>query len=155
MPPSTPLHKQVTSAFPAIHFVSGEEFRWSPTEQTIFYNVEDPHGDERLLHELAHALLNHSRYDRDIELIALERDAWHHAKTVLAPQFETSIASDAIEDDLDTYRDWLHARSTCPSCGATGVQTATKQYTCVSCQTVWHVNEAISCGLKRYTKNTQ
>jgi len=153
MPPNTPLHKRISLTFPDLHIISGEEFRWSPSDRTIYYDEHDPQGNERLLHELAHATLGHSKYDRDIELIALERDAWHHAKTVLAPQFDMTIASDTIEDDLDTYRDWLHARSTCPSCRATGLQTATKEYTCVACQTVWRVNEAISCGLKRYTKN--
>ncbi len=153
MPPNTPLHSKVSLAFPAIHFVSSSEFRWSPQENSIYYDREDPQGNERLLHEIAHAVLDHNQYDRDIELIALERDAWQHAKTVLGPQFDVTISSDTVEDDLDTYRDWLHARSTCPSCQATGIQTATKEYTCVVCQAVWRVNEAISCGLKRYTKN--
>ena len=155
MSANTSLHSLITAAFPAIHFATGDEFRWSPTEQTIFYDPEDPHGMERLLHEIAHAELKHDRYDRDIELIALERDAWQHAKTVLAPRFELTISADVIEDDLDTYRDWLHARSTCPNCQATGIQTDTKQYICISCQTVWRVNEAISCGLKRYTQKVR
>lgn len=153
MPLNTPLHKRISEAYPDLHFVTSEEFRWSPNDQTIHYDESDPQGDERLLHELAHALLGHSKYERDIELIALERDAWHHAKTVLALEFDASIDSNTIEDDLDTYRDWLHARSTCPNCRANGIQTATKEYTCVACQTIWRVNEAISCGLKRYTKN--
>lgn len=152
MPHTTSLHERIAAAFPHLTLVAGDEFRWSPREQTIFFDEHDPRSNERLLHEVAHAELKHHTYERDIELIALERDAWQYAKSHLAPRFDFAIDSNVVEDDLDTYRDWLHARSTCPACGATGIQTDTKEYTCVACRTVWAVNQAISCGLKRYTK---
>lgn len=152
MPHTTSVYERIIAAFPHLTFVASDEFRWAPLEKTIFFDEHDPHGTERLLHEVAHAELGHSKYERDIELIALERDAWQYAKSTLAPQFDFVISSHVIEDDLDTYRDWLHARSTCPACHATGIQTNAKEYTCVACRTVWTVNQAISCGLKRYMK---
>lgn len=152
MPPSDSLHSQLIATFPNITFSISDEFRWAPSEQTVFFDEHDTHAHERLLHEVAHAQLKHSRYERDVELITLERDAWQYAKHTLAPQFKITIDSDVIEDDLDTYRDWLHARSTCPKCRATGIQTNSNEYTCVACRTVWTVNQAVSCGLKRYTK---
>jgi hypothetical protein len=150
--PTSDLLPNIISQFPQLSFVVGEEFRWSPQKKTITYNLEDPHLTARLLHEVAHAELGHHEYERDIELIAYERDAWHYAKATLSPLFGVIIDSDTIEDDLDTYRDWLHARSTCPECSATGIQTNEKEYTCVACRTVWTVNQAIGCGLKRHTK---
>lgn len=152
MPHTISLHERIATTFPHLTFVAGDEFRWSPSEQKIYFDECDTWSSERLLHEIAHAELKHRNYERDIELIALERDAWQYAKSQLAPRFDFVIDSNVIEDDLDTYRDWLHARSTCPACKATGIQTNTKEYTCVFCRTVWTVNQAISCGLKRYTK---
>ncbi len=152
---SKPLFNTIIEHFtPRFNFKEAEDFRWSPQDKTIYFNQADTHALERLLHEVAHAELGHLAYDRDIELIAIERDAWQHAKTTLAPLFETTIDSDVIEDDLDTYRQWLHARSTCPHCSSTGLQTDTQEYTCVSCRARWRVNQAIGCGLKRYIKNT-
>ncbi len=141
-------------AFPEFTFVEHDEFRWMPSQKTIEYSLDDPHASERLLHEIAHAKLGHTSYGRDVELITLERDAWHYAKTVLAPMFTMTISADSIEDDLDTYRDWLHARSTCPACQATGLQTGAATYTCVACHTKWDVNTATHCGLRRYIQKT-
>ena len=144
---------RLIAAFPDITFVDGKEFRWDPPQTTIEYVSDDTRSIEHLLHEIAHANLGHAQYQRDVELITLERDAWHYAATELAPQFHIQIDSDLIEDDLNTYRDWLHARSTCPKCSATGVQTKNDSYTCVVCRTTWKVNQAINCGLKRYIQN--
>jgi len=142
------------AAFPEFTFVKATDFRWMPGKKTIEYAPDDPHAAEHLLHEVAHAKLDHASYERDVELITLERDAWHYAQTVLAPTFAITIDDSLVEDDLDTYRDWLHARSTCPHCQATGIQTGSKTYTCVVCRTKWQVNAAIHCGLKRYTQKT-
>lgn len=150
MPSITSLRKSLQTAYPQFLLVKGDDFYWSPKDSTITYSTQTPQAAERLLHEYSHAILGHVSYRRDIELIAHERDAWNHAKTVLAPQFGTRVAADVIEDDLDTYRDWLHARSTCPHCTATGLQTDAKEYTCVACRGKWTVNEARICALRRY-----
>lgn len=152
MPSTLPLIERLSQKYPAITFEEGSDFLWNPTDRSICYDPLDPHLTERLLHELSHAELGHSSYESDIELIALERDAWHHAKTTLAPQFSLQITSDIIEDDLDTYRDWLHARSLCPHCKQNGIQTDKREYMCLICQTKWRVNEAIGCALRRYVK---
>lgn len=148
-PSITSLAAKLQAEYPAYHFVEGREFRWSPQEKTIFY---DGSSDDlsSLLHELAHAILGHSDYLRDIELIAMERAAWEYAANSLAPHHNASITPDTIEDALDTYRDWLHARSTCPHCGATGVQIKDHLYRCITCFTQWRVNDARSCALRRW-----
>lgn len=145
----TSLVAKLQLDYPAYHFTKSHEFRWSPAEQTIFYD-DATNDSSSLLHELAHAVLGHTHYLRDIELLALERAAWEHAATSLAPIYGTAIASDVVEDALDTYRDWLHARSTCPHCGATGIQVKDHHYRCITCFTQWRVNDARSCALRRW-----
>ena len=142
----------ISEQYPSMAFVSGEAFYWSPSEREITYELDDPDGYEHILHEISHALLEHTKYDSDITLIQMERAAWHYAKSRLGPKFNVQITDDLIQNDLDTYRDWLHARSTCPHCKSNGIQTAKRTYLCVVCQQTWTVNQALHCQLKRYIK---
>lgn len=143
------LLAKLKNDYPAYQFIEAKEFRWSPEEQIIFYDAAS-NDTSSLLHELAHALLGHAHYLRDVELVAMERAAWEHASASLAPAYGIAITADTIEDALDTYRDWLHARSTCPQCGATGLQVKDHLYRCVICLTQWRVNDARSCALRRW-----
>jgi hypothetical protein len=150
MPSTTSLVTKLTQDHPEITFTAGDEFRWSPSDATILYDIHN-RDDASLLHELAHALLHHATYTKDIELIEMERDAWNYALTQLASRYTVTISDEQIQGSLDTYRDWLHARSTCPHCKATGVQVKQHQYKCLACHTNWRVNEARVCALRRYT----
>ncbi|MFZ1302052.1 MAG: hypothetical protein WAQ27_05785 [Candidatus Microsaccharimonas sp.] len=145
---SSLLHKLKTD-YPEIHFMSGENFLWSPETKTVFYANEGPQTKALILHEVSHGLLDHREYKRDIELLAMEAAAWEKAKE-LAELYHFPINEHVAEEHLDTYRDWLHARSTCPNCTATGYQSATETYTCPACTTEWRVNEARVCELRRY-----
>ena len=107
--------------------ISGEVFCWNHTACAITYDTSAQYAEAQLLHEFGHALLNHKQYLRDIELLAMERAAWDQAIT-LAHEFNVQIHEGCIEEALDTYRDWLHARSLCPHCAATGVQTKRHHY---------------------------
>ena len=42
---------------------------------------------------------------------------------------------DFVQEKLDTYRDWLHAKSKCKKCGLTGYQTKDGKYHCPRCET--------------------
>lgn len=154
MPSTTSLISRIIADYPDITFTEGDDFLWNPALRTIMYDPRDPHASEHLLHELGHAELAHADYQSDIGLIALERDAWHQARTVVAPRYQLHISADIIEDDLDTYRDWLHARSLCPHCKQNGLQSSQQEYTCLICQTKWRVNQAIGCALRRYIKKS-
>ncbi|HEX6416715.1 MAG TPA: hypothetical protein VFZ62_04280 [Candidatus Saccharimonadales bacterium] len=145
----TLLANRLQSDYPHIVFRQGSDFYWSPQEKTVYYAAESE-AAESLLHELAHALLEHDSYMRDIQLLEMERDAWTKARTVLGPKYDTPISEDAAEDALDSYRDWLHARSICPHCKATGIQQQKDIYKCVACGEKWRVNEARICALRRY-----
>lgn len=149
--PSTPtLLDTVIEKYPAITFTAGESFEWKPSKSEIIYDPDDPLHDSRLLHEIGHAQLKHSSYDRDIDLIAMERDAWQAARMELSPQLGVDIPGEIIHHDMDTYRDWLHERSTCPHCASNGIQIKKQEYKCVTCLGTWRVNEARSCALRRY-----
>ncbi|OYX53044.1 hypothetical protein B7Y92_04175 [Candidatus Saccharibacteria bacterium 32-50-13] len=151
--PLTPwLIDKVRRTVTDIQLVAGDSFYWSPTERQVVYNATDEQADSLLLHELGHATLGHLDYGRDVSLLAMESDAWEEARRH-GQKLGIEIDDETIENHLNSYRDWLHARSTCPNCSATGLQIGTKQYRCPACQHEWRVNEARTCQLRRYSKN--
>ena len=123
---------------------------WSPSSKTVYIDSNEEKPDLILLHEMGHALLNHQEYARDIKLLSMERDAWNFARDKLAPKLDINIDQDFIEDHLDTYRDWLHLKSTCPNCQANGVEKEKNIYLCPICGTKWKTNVATQTQLKRY-----
>lgn len=150
--PSTPsLIQKLVNDFPSLHFVESDAFQWSSDTKTVSYNATAETTPEHILHELAHALLDHHAYTRDIELLKMEREAWTYARDELTPKYGVMIDDDTREEALNSYREWLHARSTCPECTATGIETAKHLYRCPACRHTWRVNEARLCGLKRYS----
>ncbi len=152
MPSILSLIKKLRVAYPDVKFAKDQDFHWSYETRTVSYQIGDSEpASAYLLHELAHALLDHHLYNRDIELLAMERDAWHYALHQLASVYEVKISDEVIETAMDSYRDWLHARSVCPNCQASGVQTGKSLYQCVICRHEWRVNEARICALRRYS----
>lgn len=141
------LLTRVRKDFPHLQFEPAETFAWSPDQQTITY-ADEPRTDLLLLHELSHALLGHKDYSLDIELLRLESAAWDYAKG-LANQYNVPLDDDLIEDNLDSYRDWLHARSACPNCQQIGIQNQKNTYSCLNCRYSWGVNDAKQCQLRR------
>jgi hypothetical protein len=149
MPSTTSLVIKLQRDFGQFTFTSSDHFHWAPSEQTIYRDESSP-DQAALLHELSHALLNHTNYARDIQLIEMERDAWEYATSQLAKPYAVAITEEQIQDALNTYRDWLHARSSCPGCKAIGIQLKKDIYKCVVCGNSWRVNEARMCQLRRY-----
>lgn len=141
--------------FKDLVFTPGDYFCWAPNTKEVFY---DPINSTTastwsLLHETGHAILNHSEYSTDYQLIRLEIEAWEKAKE-LAKLFRLSINNDHIEDCLDSYRDWLYKRSICPSCSTKCLQTANLKnyYRCFNCRTVWRVPASKLCRTYRVVK---
>ncbi len=91
-----------------------------------------------VLHELAHAQLGHRNYHSDFELIKLESLAWELAAEI-GRKYKVEIDDEHIQNCLDTYRDWLHARSLCPSCGMHVLQKDPHHYRCFNCGAQWRV----------------
>jgi hypothetical protein len=155
MPSTNSIINTLQTDFPQFHFKTASEFWWSAATKTIYIDQDAEHNQVFALHELSHALLGHYGYKRDIELLKLERDAWDYAITTLAPRYGVTINEDTVQDNLDTYRHWLHARSTCPECEAIGLQTKEQSYSCIGCGHKWRVNEARLCALRRYSLQTK
>jgi hypothetical protein len=134
--------ERLRQLFPDLTFTAGQQFCWSPETREIFYKRND--SGQRplwsLLHETGHALLNHTSYKADFELLRMENEAWERAK-LLAEQLEVEIDEDHIQDCLDTYRDWLYKRSICPSCNTKCLQQGDfVHYRCFNCHTSWKVS---------------
>lgn len=153
MPQTSSVLEQLTADFPDIHFIPSDDFQWSPDTRTITHPPIQTDDDRaNLLHEVGHAQLEHASYRRDITLLDMERQAWRYAQSTLAPRYglELSMNDKVVDDALDSYRQWLHARSTCPHCQAIGVEQTTATYLCLICHSIWTVNEARTCQLRRY-----
>lgn len=146
------LLTRLTRDYPDLQFKPGTQFLWSPSQQVIYYSTDrtDESSIWSLLHELGHATLGHTDFKNDFSLLQMEADAWEQA-VVIAKQYDHYIDEDHIQDCLDTYRDWLHQRSTCPTCGATSLQTDAHTYQCFNCQQTWHVAQNRHCRPYRLT----
>ncbi len=148
MPSTSSMLSRLKKDFSDIRFTKDGTFRWVPAERAVHYASA---GDAAsLLHEVAHAVLGHTEYIRDIELLEIEREAWDIVLSDLSKRYDVTISEDEVEDMLDTYRDWLHTRSLCPTCEATGLQSDRNHYACPACLSTWRVNEARTCALRRY-----
>ena len=137
--------------YPNIKFKAGEIFLWSPKSQTITYTTHQTnaeHGVWALIHELAHAELEHNNYKSDFDLLKLESEAWKHAKQI-AKRYQVNIDNDHIQDCLDTYRDWLHRRATCPNCSVVSLQRNDRVYQCFNCSTTWKEPSSPLCRVTR------
>lgn len=129
--------------YPTITFEESDIFYWSPREKTVYFNPQQLKKDAgifQLLHEIGHALCQHTNYRSGIELMKMEVEAWEKAQEI-AKHHNISISEQRIEKCLDSYRDWLHLRSCCPTCRATSVETEENQFQCFNCRQRWSVPE--------------
>ena len=148
MPSISSLILKLKADYPKINLVEAETFAWSPADQTILYNPKLPDASGLLLHELSHGLLNHHDYQRDIELVSMETSAWERAKE-LAANYDISIEDEVTQDHLDTYREWLHSRSTCPNCQAKFYDLGRRPAHCPKCATDFDPEEALKLRNRR------
>lgn len=141
MQSTTFLLKKITKDYPQFIFKPSDCFKWSHCDKTIYYNVVENNFNISLVHELSHALLGHKEYLKDIQLLNMEAEAWKKSKE-LASHYKLIIDDDTVQINLDSYRDWIHKRSLCINCNATGIQTKNNEYKCLLCNQSWKVNEA-------------
>lgn len=143
--------------FPRITYRESNVFCWSPETNEVLYatSKDEQCAQWSLLHETSHALLRHASYKTDFELLRLEVMAWEKAKE-LATELAIEINEDHIQDCLDSYRDWLYARSICPRCGNKSLQqTDLKHYRCFNCHEAWQVSPSRFCRAYRATKRAK
>ena len=143
------VNKLITD-FPDLSFVRGEDFAWSPDKNTVYFaDTQTENFELLLLHELGHAICKHKNYEHDIELLKIDSEAWEVANKYLAPKYNISLNKEYEEEQLDTYRDWVHKRSLCPNCNVNGYQTSDLNYKCPACGATWKANQAKFTHLRR------
>ena len=158
--PDNVIHKAATllrrleEDYPRLRFVASNRFSWHAGKQLISYSetaLHNTRGEWALLHELGHALLGHTDYTNDMELLRIEIAAWDKARE-LSNNYRLRINEEYIQDSLDSYRDWLHVRSTCPTCHEHCLQTTRSSYRCSNCGTGWQVTQSRLCRPYRKTQ---
>lgn len=143
------LLTSVKAAYPEISFMQSDDFTWSPKNKAVFHRpLEEARDEWSLLHELGHGLLDHHTFGLDVDLLRLEVDAWTKAKKI-SKSFNIKIDDSHIERCIDTYRDWLHRRSTCPNCSTVSFQIDPQNYLCINCTTAWRVGRSRLCRVHR------
>ena len=123
---------RLTTDFPEFNFKMGMKFVFKPPKTVVFGSPE-PHSALLALHEVSHAILQHRCFKTDIERLKMENAAWEKARE-LANVYGIELDEDLVQDELDTYRDWLHQKSRCPVCGLTRFQTPDAAYHCPRCE---------------------
>lgn len=141
----TDFVKQLARHYPQLRFAHADTFYWAPEHVTVYYDPKASKKEARwsLLHELAHGILGHTDYTTDLDLLLMEAEAWEHAQALEHQHYSrVTIDNEHIQDCLDTYRDWLHARSTCPRCDQVGLQQNRVTYVCINCRQAWQISSA-------------
>jgi hypothetical protein len=150
------LAHKLRKDFPEFSFVTATRCYWSPSSRTIFFeDTESVEAQWDLLHELGHALCEHANYFLDIELVRKEAEAWLCASKLTTRYLIPSPSDEYVQTSLDTYRDWLQSRSSCPRCRGAGLQQTVQAYTCPNCKAQWQVSTARFCRPYRLRTNIQ
>lgn len=122
----------IKKTYPEFNFKQGKRFSFRP-KKTITYSETENNFELLLLHELGHALNGDFSFKTDIERLKIEMNAWETAKK-LANSLNVTYDEEFIENELDSYRNWLHKKSLCKSCGLTRYQTPDGAYHCPHCE---------------------
>ncbi len=129
--------------FPDISFRQGSDFHFHPPT-TVFYPDPTPTEYTKnelkllLLHEIGHANLHHKNYKSAVDLLQMEAAAWEEAKNN-SKKYHIPWNEDFKDDRLDSYRDLLHKKSSCPRCRLNGYYSTRDQlYHCPNCNHSWH-----------------
>lgn len=136
--------------YPGLNFKPGDHFAWNSKNSQITYSNPGKDEDQerysnKLLHELAHAKLDHSDYQSDAQLLKIESSAWKLAKE-LCQKYGVKFSKEEQEDSLASYINWASSRSQCPKCKKNGLQTTQTEFLCPSCSHKWNV------GRSRFTR---
>jgi hypothetical protein len=152
LPPKTTsssIVRGIAAKVPGIEFVKSDHFKWDPDAKQVHYKELSAKSDIfSLYHEAGHAILGHTNYRFDFELLKMEVLAWSQAKK-LAKEQGFDISQENIEKCIDSYRDWLHERSKCRKCDQSGLEKTTRVYSCFNCGFVWKVTPERFCRVYR------
>ena len=128
---SAELLDRLAGDFPDLRFVQGRKFTFRPP-RTVVFGPSETNEDMLILHEIGHAVLGHRNFKTDVGRLRMEMEAWEKARE-LAAEYGVEFVEEVMQDELDTYRDWLHQKSRCPRCGLTRFETPDRRYCCPRC----------------------
>jgi predicted RNA-binding Zn-ribbon protein involved in translation (DUF1610 family) len=144
------LLERIKLDYPELTFQESDHFSWNPYSNTIFHQKpisdtrrtsQDTRLSNRLLHELAHAKLNHKEYLSDASLLKIESEAWNVAKG-LAKEYSVVFSIKEQDNALTSYTTWANGRSQCPACKKNGLQTLQTKFVCPNCNHNWKVGKS-------------
>jgi hypothetical protein len=133
---------EIIAAYPQHRFLPASFFSYDAADEVINYLPEaltTNSGKLALLHEISHCELGHFHYISDLQLYAMEIDAWQLTYK-LAKQFNITISQSYIDECLDSYNHWIEKRGTCPRCNNFCAQSSETEFECFNCSTRWRVN---------------
>lgn len=117
------LVPKLQALYPNLSFKFGRRFAFKPPKTISIGPDEGPYTPQLLFHELGHALSKEYAYSTKVERLRIESIAWQTGKAAYQEHQQAlnlpSWDDDFAEDNLDTYRDWLHQKSICRTCGLT------------------------------------
>jgi len=122
--------------------IPGKRFAYNSATKVITYSSKEltsPKGILAILHEIAHAKLNHESYKYDLEVLKMEEDAWKLARKE-AYFRGVDVDEKHIDECLESYREWTSKRATCPKCKTFGLQLNSTHFECINCKANWKVN---------------
>ncbi len=122
---------QLRNDYPEFNFKLGKRFVFR-APRTIFLCEQGENLELLALHEVSHAILGHRDFRTDVQRLRMEAEAWGKARQ-LACFYQIPVDEELIQEELDTYRDWLFKKSRCKKCGLTRFQTSDGIYHCPKC----------------------
>ena len=124
--------EKIAQKDPVLRFAVGPKYAFKPP-RTVVLGMKEPRWELLLLHEMGHAISGHKTFRTDVERLKMEVQAWEKAQE-LAKEYGVEFDEEMVQDELDTYRNWLHQKSRCPKCGLTRFQTPDSKYHCPRCE---------------------
>ena len=136
--------------YPDLNFELGPTFSWNLKDRRITYlppnkATESNRCSNKLLHELAHSMLEHTDYKSDANLLKIESSAWNLAEE-LCKTYGIKFNKKEQSESLSSYVEWASSRSQCPECKKNGLQTSQTEFLCPNCSHKWKV------GKSRFTR---
>lgn len=126
------LKEQVAADWADLRFIQGRKFAFRPP-RTIVIGPAEPHDSLLFLHEVGHAISGHRSFSTGVERLKMEAEAWEKARE-LAAKYGVEWDEEVAQEELDSYREWVHRKARCPKCGLTRYQAPDGTYHCPMCE---------------------
>lgn len=142
----TQLLLKLQKDYPNLNIELGSSFSWNSKHNRITYfpPQKEDHVNKysnKLLHEVAHSILEHTDYKSDVELLKIESSTWELTKR-LAKSYNISFNTQEQHDSLASYIAWSSSRSQCAKCKKNGLQTLQTEFLCPNCSHKWKVSKS-------------